>query len=143
MPQIVWLVAGGALLLIEMWTADLLFASLGVSALLAGASALAGADWLLSSIVFAASAMITLLLLRPLGLRVLRRNADDSATNIDALIGAEGVATSDITGDSGNIKLRGEHWSAITEGDPIPDGTRVTLTRVNGATAVVVRKEGD
>jgi membrane protein implicated in regulation of membrane protease activity len=136
----VWLVAGAVLLLVEFWTANLLFASLGVAALAAGIAGYAGGDLLVTSITFAVASLITVVLLRPIGLRAMHRTDQPSATNVDALVGAEARVLEAVTPESGRIKLRGEEWSAQTESDTVAIGDTVVVVQIRGATAIVSRK---
>ncbi|MFZ8872489.1 MAG: NfeD family protein [Candidatus Nanopelagicaceae bacterium] len=63
-----WLVAGGALLVAEMLTVDLLFASLAFSAFSAAAANAMGFDVAAQGVVFAVAAVISLFVLRPIAL---------------------------------------------------------------------------
>ena len=140
MIEIVWVTIGGILLLVEFWTADLLFASLGVSGLAAAVAGYFGGDWLVTSAVFAVVALLSILVLRPLGLRALRRGAQPNATNVSALIGLTAVADEPISTQAGTIKIRGEHWTARTDSGDISTGDTVVVRRIDGATAIVERK---
>jgi len=132
-----WLVAAGVLAIVETMTANLLFASLAVAASSALVTALAGGGFLAQGIAFAIAALITLALLRPLALREIERRTPQANTNTDALIGASAKTRTIITRDSGEIDLRGEVWSARTHEGTIPLGHRVTVSTIDGATAIV------
>jgi membrane protein implicated in regulation of membrane protease activity len=62
-------------------------------------------------------------------------------SGVDALPGQRGKALTEITEDSGRMNLRGEVWSARLDPDvtsvPVPEGTPLTVTRIDGATALV------
>jgi len=63
-----------------------------------------------------------------------------SKTNVDAVIGSQGYVTADIdnVAASGQVKLGAMEWTArSTSGDPIPQGTRVTVDRVEGVKVFV------
>ena len=67
-------------------------------------------------------------------------NPKRSATNIDALIGAEGYVTVavDNLNAEGKIKLNGMEWTArSTDGKKIPVGTLVKVDRIEGVKAIV------
>jgi len=133
----VWFAAAGVLLLVEIITADLLFASLAISALAATGAAALGADIAVQGLVFGIAAAISLLLLRPIALKHLRRQAPNGATNTHALIGAEAVTLTEVTEFSGQVKLAGEVWSAKTEGAAITAERKVLVTAIRGATAII------
>lgn len=54
-----------------------------------------------------------------------------------ALVGAEGQALSDVGAGVGEVFVHGEYWKARSA-SPIPAGTRVRVTGVDGLTATVV-----
>lgn len=123
--------------MVEIITADLLFASLAISALAATGAAALGADIAVQGLVFGIAAAISLLLLRPIALKHLRRQAPNGATNTHALIGAEAVTLTEVTEFSGQVKLAGEVWSAKTEGAAITAERKVLVTAIRGATAII------
>ena len=136
-----WLLAAGALFVVEMVTANLLFASLAVSAAAAMITAWAGGGFLAQGIAFAVSAVLTVFILRPIALREFAKRSPKTATNTEALIGSTAttlIATSD---DEGQVKLAGEVWSARSVTGTIPAKTKVTVESIDGAVAVV-RKVG-
>lgn len=138
---LVWAIVGVVALGIEAFTLDLTFALIGVGALAGAGVALAGGPLWLSVLVAAAVALAGILLVRPVALRHLRRLPLGVRTGVDALPGTEGMALTEISVHDGRMKLRGEEWSArldpdITE-EVVPTGTRLVVTRIDGATALV------
>jgi membrane protein implicated in regulation of membrane protease activity len=107
MAMWIWFAASGVLLLIELITADLLFASLAISALAAAGAAGLGADVVTQGIVFGVAAAVSLVLLRPIALKHMRKQSPNSATNTDALLGAEAFTLTEVTERSGQVKLSG------------------------------------
>ena len=135
-----WFVAAGALLVVEMLTVDLLFASLAFSALLAASANALGYGVAIQGVVFGVGAVSSLMFLRPIALRHLKKTPADHATNVDALIGAPALTLSAITENDGLVKLSGETWSARSNKGEIENGVRVEVVAIEGATAVVKRK---
>jgi membrane protein implicated in regulation of membrane protease activity len=138
---LVWAIAAAVALGIEVFTLDLTFALIGVGALAGAGVVLVGGPLWLSVVVAAAVAMAGVLLVRPVALRHLRRVPIGARTGVDALPGTEGLALTEISVLDGRMKLRGEEWSArldpdITE-EAVPAGTRLVVTRIDGATALV------
>jgi membrane protein implicated in regulation of membrane protease activity len=138
---LVWAIVAAVALGIEVFTLDLTFALIGVGALAGAGVAVAGGPLWLSVVVAAAVALAGILLVRPVALRHLRRMPIGARTGVDALPGAEGLALTEISVHDGRMKLRGEEWSArldpdITE-EEVPTGTRLVVTRIDGATALV------
>ena len=135
-----WLAASGALLVIEILTVDLLFASLAFSALLASGANALGFGVVVQGVVFGVGAIGSLMFLRPIALRHLKKKPADHATNIEALIGASAMTLSAITEHDGLVKLSGETWSARSNMGEIEVGSQVEVVAIEGATAVVKRK---
>lgn len=140
MPIWMWLAASGALLVIEILTVDLLFASLAFSALLAAGANALGFGVVVQGVVFGVGAIGSLMFLRPIALRHLKKKPADHATNIEALIGASAMTLSAITEHNGLVKLSGETWSARSNTGEIEVGSQVEVVAIEGATAVVKRK---
>ena len=69
---------------------------------------------------------------------VVRTGHLPSATGAEALLGREGVATSDLT-LHGTVCIAGEDWSAIAEVGPIEVGETVEVIAVEGVTLHVHR----
>jgi membrane protein implicated in regulation of membrane protease activity len=135
-----WFAAAGVLLIVEILTVDLLFASLAFSALLAAGANALGYGVAIQGVVFGVGAVSSLMFLRPIALRHLKKKPADHATNIEALIGAPAVTLSAVTELEGLVKLSGETWSARTNKGEIESGARVEVVAIEGATAVVKRK---
>jgi len=135
-----WLAASGALLVVEILTVDLLFASLAFSALLAAGANALGFNVVVQGIVFGLGAIGSLMFLRPIALRHLKKKPADHATNIEALIGAPALTLSAVNENSGLVKLSGETWSARSNTGEIEVGLQVEVVAIEGATAVVKRK---
>jgi hypothetical protein len=66
-------------------------------------------------------------------------NVSLTRTNVDALIGKEGIAKTDIDPlDGGVTKLMGELWLSRTDdGEIIKDGSKVRVIRVEGVSLIV------
>lgn len=135
----VWLVLFLALAAIETLTLDLFFAMLSVGALAAMLAALFGAPLFLQVVVFAIVALLMIVLVRPLALKHLERGPRDQRSNIDRLIGAPALTLEAVSGTTGTVKIGGDIWTARTpDGSSLTAGAPVLVTRIDGATAVVV-----
>lgn len=144
MNSVWWFIGAAVLGIIEIFTLDLTFLMLAAGALAGGVVILLGGPLPLAIVVAVVVATAMLAALRPWLLKTLRvKNAPLIETNMAALVGVSGAALDDITEASGRIKLRGEVWTArITQGaDPIPEGSQVVVTTIEGATAVVAQKK--
>jgi membrane protein implicated in regulation of membrane protease activity len=133
----IWLAISGSLMLVELVTANLLFASLAISALAAAGAASLGGDIVVQGITFGIAAVLSLMLLRPIALKHLKVSGTPAATNVDALIGAEAVTLTEVTDRHGQVKLTGETWSAKTQSGVIAADQKVQVIAIRGATAII------
>ena len=135
---ILWLILMVVFLILEAATVTLVSLWFAAGSLAAMAAAwLGGALWLQVSIFLAVSA-IALMALRPLARKYFTPKL--TATNVDSVIGSTGLVTVPIDNLSatGQVKLGGMVWTArSTSGDPIPEGTRIRVDRIEGVKVFV------
>lgn len=141
MTALLWLIAGAAALGVELFTLDLTFALIALGAFAGAGAAALGAPLWGQAAVAGGVAIAGLLFLRPIARRHLRRVPRELRTGVDALPGTTAIALTSVTTEGGRIRLRNEEWSARLDTDvtdvQIDAGTRVYVTRIDGATAVV------
>ena len=137
-----WLGLAVVLGLVEVTTLDLTFLMLAAGALAGAGAAGVGAPFLLQAVVAIVAAVGMLAVVRPVALRHLR-TPSAIRTGTAALVGAPALAIERVDAQSGQIKLKGEVWSARTY-DPstvIEAGRNVEVVQIDGATAVVYESE--
>ncbi|MGN8552015.1 UNVERIFIED_CONTAM: NfeD family protein [Microbacterium sp. SLM126] len=133
-----WLVLILVFLVIEMLTLDFTFLMLSIGGLAGLGADLAGAPIWLQVIIAAVVAAVLVLFLRPPLLRRLRRGEDPTPSNVDALIDLGGRVVSTVDSHGGQVRLsNGDVWTARSDAGELPPGTPVTVSRIDGATAVV------
>lgn len=138
MPDWGWWVLGALVLLgIEALTLDLVFASLAVGAVVGALLAVAGVPVLGQGIAAVVTALLTLFLLRPLGLRMLK--TEGTQTNVEALLGKGALVIERVDARTGRVKIGGEIWSARVRRPEteFAAGTEVIVNSIEGATAIV------
>jgi len=88
--------------------------------------------------VFAVASIGTLALLRPIARRHMRMPAQ-IRTGTDALLGAAALVMERVDQDGGQVKIRGEVWTAraYDDDDVFEPGARVQVIKIDGATALV------
>ncbi len=125
------------LLGIEALTLDLLFASLAVGAVAGAIVAALGFPVLAQGLAAVLVALLTLFVVRPIGLRMLKTEGTD--TNVDALIGAGALVVERVDTRGGRVKIGGEIWSARVNhpGSEFLAGADLVVIAIDGATAVV------
>ena len=136
---IIWLAIFVLAIVIESLSADLVtiwFALGGMIALII--SFIPGVSWWIELIVFMVISVVTLLCLRPVATRLLKRNIVNS--NIDEMIHKKGKmikACDEI--NHGEVKINGVVWTAISsdEHQTIKEGSVVEVLAVDGNKLVV------
>ena len=107
-------------------------------ALVAAIAAFLGAEIWLQTILFLAVSCVILALMWPFVKKFL--NPSLQKTNIDTVIGAEGLVTAQIDNLSaqGQVKLGGMEWTARSaSGESIAPGTRIRVDRIEGVKVFV------
>jgi membrane protein implicated in regulation of membrane protease activity len=143
---IFWIVLILVFAIIEISTLEFTFLMLAGGSLGGLVSGLFGLPWWGQFIVALALSLLLLFAVRPPLLRALGRGGDPARSNVDALLGMSGVVTNDFSGNASHVKLsNGDTWTARLSnqtGDRIlVEGEKVTVTAIEGATAVVVPVE--
>ncbi len=140
MPHwLAWVVAAGALSVVEIMTVTFILGPLAIAALAAAAAAAFGAGLAIQLLTFIIASLGTVFAVRPIARRH-QRMPPKVRTGVAALAGERATVLEAIGPGSGRIKLAGEVWSAraLQDGQEIPAGTQVTVVEIAGATAVVM-----
>lgn len=135
---IMWIALLAAFLLTEICTAAVVSIWFAIGSLAAIALSLLDVHISIQIIAFVVVSVASLLLLRSYTRKRLISGA--SATNIDALIGTEGIVKEDIRNleATGRVRLGAMEWSArSSSGDPIPAGTVVKVDKIEGVKVLV------
>ncbi len=143
---IFWIVLILVFAIIEISTLEFTFLMLAAGSLGGLVSGLFGLPWWGQFIVALVLALLLLFAVRPPLLRALGRGGDPARSNVDALLGMAGVVTNDLSGNANHVKLtNGDTWTARLSNQTgervLVEGERVTVTAIDGATAVVVPAE--
>lgn len=135
---IIWLLLMVVFLIAEASTVTLVSLWFAAGALAAMAASLMGGGIWLQVIVFLAVSTVLLTALRPLVRKFITPKL--TATNVDSVIGSVGLVTAPIDNvtASGQVKLGGMVWTArSTSGDPIPQGVRIRVDKIEGVKVFV------
>jgi membrane protein implicated in regulation of membrane protease activity len=144
-----WIFWLGLILLfvvVEMLTLEFTFLMIAIGSLGGLIAGVFGAPWYLQIVIAALVSLLLLLTLRPPLLRLLKRGGDPARSNVDALLGLEGLVVDQVSATAGQVKLsNGDIWTArvspLTETRDLRRGERVLVTAIDGATAVVIPAE--
>lgn len=138
-----WLVALVVFLVIEAVTLGLATIWFAGGALVALIAAMCGAGLGIQVASFLVVSLVLLIFTRPFAVRFLSK--DTLKTNVDRVIGMEGVVTEEISNlaGTGKVSLGGNIWTARTEneGGTIPVDAVVAVLRVEGVKLIVKFKE--
>lgn len=139
MSWIVWIAVALVLILLQIISLDLVLLMFAGGALAAALTSTLTDNIFIQVAVFGITSTALLMTLRPWLLKYLRQRTKLVETNWQAIIGKPAVVVSDVSPLAGRVKLQGEVWSARTESGELtlPTGTKVTVLRIDGATAVV------
>ena len=129
--------------ILEVLTVNLVWVMFAVGGLAAGGLAAADVSVPWQIAAFAVVSAAGLVLVRQPLLKRLQRRESELRTGIEGLKNSPGVALVALTTDSGMIKLSGQEWTArldpnfYSATDELPAGTPVTVTTIDGVTALV------
>lgn len=138
-----WLITLVVFLVIEAATLGLATIWFAGGALIALIAAMCGAGIVVQTVLFLVVSLVLLIFTRPLAVRFLSK--DTLKTNVDRVIGMEGIVTEEISNlaGTGKVSLGGNIWTARTEneGGTIPADAVVEVLRVEGVKLIVKVKE--
>lgn len=138
---ILWLIVLVIFALAEAATVSLVSIWFAGGALIALLVSLFTNSLLIQCIVFLAVSALCLALVRPIAKAHFSPRLHP--TNTDCLIGIEAVVTETIDNQSasGQVKAAGQIWTARSDSEtPIPEGTAVTVLRIEGVKMIVQAK---
>jgi membrane protein implicated in regulation of membrane protease activity len=139
---IVWLILAAVLAVAEVMTTTLAFGLLAVAAAAAAIAGVVGLGLPLQIAAFAVAAGAGLGVARPLAVRHIRQ-PPLLRTGTSALVGRSAIVTEEVTPLDGRVRIGGEVWSARSydESQVIPEGSKVDVLAIEGATALVHPRE--
>ena len=138
MYLIIWLALMIAFLMVEAQSVTMVSLWFGAGALAALIAALCGAEFWLQIVIFFAVSIALLASLRPLVRKYFTPKL--VKTNVDSVIGSEGLVTADINNITaqGQVKLGAMEWTArSSSGESIPVGTLVKVDKIEGVKVFV------
>lgn len=142
MSEYVWLVISIVLFAVEAFSAALICIWFAFGAAAAMVAAFCGANTLWQWIIFIAVSAVLLLFTRDAAKKWLTPKIQK--TNIDSIIGEEGVVTEVIGGanQTGRVCVNSQSWRAKSAGDgTIESGETVIVEGVSGVTLTVRKKQ--
>lgn len=137
--DLIWLVLGVGLLVVELLTLTLVLGMVGVGALVASLAAFVGAPPVAQAGAFVLTSIGMLVFVRSPIKNALDRSGTSVRTDARALAGSTALVIARISDDSGQVRLNGELWRArpYAGGGPVEVGQTVNIAAVDGATLLV------
>ena len=133
-----WIIASEIFFVAEIFTAGFLVFWLGVAALIAMISSFITSNIIIQTAIFVIFSVILLFATRPLVNKFV--NTKTIPTNAFSIIGKTALVVQEINPikETGQIKINGEVWSAISEnGQIIPKDSEVEIASISGVKAIV------
>jgi membrane protein implicated in regulation of membrane protease activity len=136
-----WLLVAAVLAACEASSLTLVAGLAALGAVTAGGVAALGGDLAAQTAGFCGASIVLVVLVRPIAKRH-RRVPAQLRTGADALIGINAQVLHRVDRHRGQVRLRGEVWSArlcegTSEGDAVEPGGNVRVLAIDGATALV------
>ena len=127
-----WLIIAGLCLVIEIYTVGFFIFWFGIGALFALLVSFLTSNLFIQIVVFLVSSSLLVILTKPL-MKKFTKNEKTVPTNFFSLSGKQGIVTKKIDSDNstGQVKVKGELWSAISDKD-IEKDAKVKILGVDG-----------
>lgn len=143
MEPIYWLILFIILLVIEIITLGLTTIWFAGGALAAFIASMAGAGFGIQFLLFLIISLLLLFITRPIAMKYF--NKDRIKTNVQSLIGTQGIVLEDINNleETGKVKVNGMEWTARSSSDykRIAKDTIVEIVEIKGVKAIVKERE--
>lgn len=139
---VIWIIVGILLIIGEIFTPGFLLACFGLACCAAGLIAALTFGLRAQIITFSLTTLALFFGIRPIMLKYLHKSGSKLKTNIDALIGRNGVVVERIDGASGTgrVLVGGENWRGVSVDEKVIEkGEKIEVVRVEG-TKLLVRK---
>ncbi len=141
-----WAIIGSILLIIELFIPTLVALSLSVACFVTSIFAYVFVDLTLTMqlVIFSVTGLFLFLIIRPIALKLWFNKKPEIKTNVEALVGAEGMVTETIDNmnNTGRVLVMGDDWKAKSSNDDIIDkGSKVIVEKVDSTILIVKKKQ--
>ena len=126
---LVWLIVSIGLLLLELTSGDFYVICFAFGAVASIVGAAIGLPLWAQVLIWAVCSVLCLYFVRPSLVRRLHGKMNERKSNVDALVGRQGIVIETISaGGFGYVKIDGDEWRSVSsDGQEIPVGTNVTV----------------
>ncbi len=134
-----WTIIFLILLFVELITINLVSIWFAIGALFSAIVSIFTDSVLIQFLTFLLVSIVTLIITKPVVKKINKKKF--TPTNLDRVIGQQGVVTKRISKDSyGLVKVLGSIWTATSD-DFIDVGSRVIVQKIDGVKLIVKKKE--
>lgn len=134
-----WTIIFLILLFVELITINLVSIWFAIGALFSAIVSIFTDSVLIQFLTFLLVSIVTLIITKPVVKKINKKKF--TSTNLDRVIGQQGVVTKRISKDSyGLVKVLGSIWTATSD-DFIDVGSRVIVQKIDGVKLIVKKKE--
>lgn len=134
-----WTIIFFILLFVELITINLVSIWFAIGALFSAIVSIFTDSVLIQFLTFLLVSIVTLIITKPVVKKINKKKF--TPTNLDRVIGQQGVVTKRISKDSyGLVKALGSIWTATSD-DFIDVGSRVIVQKIDGVKLIVKKKE--
>jgi membrane protein implicated in regulation of membrane protease activity len=136
---LLWLLAGAALAIAEVFTLSFVLIMFALGAFAAAGAAALDAPVALQGLVFAVVSVLALLAARPALRRHMHRNSVEGPIGVEAISNTSAVVLERVDEKQGLVRIDGELWQAraLDADQVIEPGDHVRVVEIKGATAMV------
>ncbi len=134
----IWIIISGFFLILEIITVGFLVCLFAIGALFAMIVSFFTDNLIAQTAIFVISSTLLVIFVRPLMDKFLKK--EDVKTNAYSIIGKKAIVTKriDVNGESGQIKVNGEIWTAVgTEPATYEKGSEVEVISIDGVKAII------
>lgn len=141
-----WAIIGSILLIIELFIPTLVALSLSVACFVTSIFAYVFdlTTLTMQLVIFSVTGLFLFLIIRPIALKLWFNKKPEIKTNVEALVGAEGMVTETIDNmnNTGRVLVMGDDWKAKSSNDDIIDkGSKVIVEKVDSTILIVKKKQ--
>jgi membrane protein implicated in regulation of membrane protease activity len=136
----IWIIIAIILFIIEAFQPIFIFACFGLGCLASGLFALLGLGLTSQLIVFSIISIIVFFGVRPFYYKYICHPSRSTPTNVEALVGKEGVVSEriDPQRNKGRVKVGGEDWRGVSQDQtPIDKDAVISVVKVDGVKLIV------
>ncbi len=140
-----WAIIGSILLIIELFIPTLVALSLSVACFVTSIFAYAfDLTLTMQLVIFSVTGLFLFLIIRPIALKLWFNKKPEIKTNVEALVGAEGMVTETIDNmnNTGRVLVMGDDWKAKSSNDEIIEkGSKIIVEKVDSTILIVKKKQ--